>query len=57
MYRFDEAAWYLTNHWWAAAAMVVWYAAVVTGILTAFENWRFRRIMRRTAQLRKRLDN
>jgi hypothetical protein len=53
MKSLDQAVIYLSSHWLVAAAVIVWYSAVIGGLGETVEKWRMRRIMRRTAKLRK----
>ena len=55
MHYFNQTMAYLATHWWAAGAVIVWLGALVGGMQHEFDSWRFRRTMRRNAELRTRI--
>jgi hypothetical protein len=53
MHYFDQAIPYLSTHWWLVSAVIVWWGGLIAGLQIALEDWKIRRILRRTAELRK----
>jgi hypothetical protein len=53
VHYFDQVIAYLSIHWWLAGAVIVWIGALIAGLQIAFDHWTYRRILRRTAELRK----